>query len=100
MWRSIGIQIEIITDGILFYIARILKVLFLKHRIPQKQKLNAAFISVFTSETGLQKFEDPEMRRKVWSKEAVPLVEWDQVREYLSTLLNLGERIIEQTGHT
>lgn len=39
------------------------------------------------------------MRRKLWSTEAVPLVKWDQVREYLSKLLNSGERIIEQTGH-
>ncbi|KAJ7424018.1 rna-directed dna polymerase from mobile element jockey-like [Pitangus sulphuratus] len=44
--------------------------------------LNAAFASVFTSKTSLQEFQVPEIRRKVWSKEELPLVEKDQVKEY------------------
>ena len=43
--------------------------------------LNAFFASVFT---GLQESRVPETQGKVWSKEGVPLVEEDQVREYLS----------------
>ncbi|KAK4807033.1 hypothetical protein QYF61_000362 [Mycteria americana] len=46
--------------------------------------LNAAFASVFTSKTSLQESQAPEARGKVWSKEDVPLVEEDLVREYLS----------------
>ena len=47
---------------------------------------SAAFASVFISKAGLQENQGPETRRKVWSKEDVPLVEEDQVGEYLSKL--------------
>jgi len=46
--------------------------------------LNASFASVFTSKIGLQESQVPETRGKGWSKEDVPLVKDDQVREYLS----------------
>ncbi|GAB0183275.1 hypothetical protein GRJ2_000792800 [Grus japonensis] len=48
--------------------------------------LNATFTSVFTSKSGLQKSQVPETKGKVWSKDDVPLVEDDQVREYLCKL--------------
>lgn len=51
--------------------------------------LNAAFASSFTSKTGFQEYQAPEIRGKGWSKEDVPLVQQDQVREYL-----------KQSGHT
>lgn len=43
--------------------------------------LNAFFVSLFTRNIGLQESKFPEARQKGWSKEAVLLVEEDQVRE-------------------
>jgi len=44
------------------------------------------FASVFTSKTSLQEWQVPETSRIIWSKEDVPFVEEDQVKEYLSKL--------------
>lgn len=46
--------------------------------------LNPFLASAFTSKTGLQELQVPEAWLKGWGKEDVPLVEEDQVREYLS----------------
>ena len=48
--------------------------------------LNAFFASAFTSKTGLQESQVPATRGKGWIKDDVPLVEEDQVKEYLSKL--------------
>ena len=48
--------------------------------------LDATFASVSTGITGLQESQVSETRGKAWSKEDIPLVEEDQVREYLSKL--------------
>ncbi|GAB0186669.1 hypothetical protein GRJ2_001132200 [Grus japonensis] len=48
--------------------------------------LNAAFASVFTSKTGLQEPQGPEMKGKGCNKEGLSLVEEDQVNEYLRKL--------------
>lgn len=48
--------------------------------------LNALFTSFFASKTDLQKSKALEIKGKVWSKEHLPLVEEDQVREYFSNL--------------
>lgn len=42
--------------------------------------------TVFTSKSVLQKPQVQTSKRKVWSKDDVPLVEEDQVREYLRKL--------------
>lgn len=47
---------------------------------------NVFFAWVFTSKIGLQEFQVPEARLNRWSKEDVPLVEEDQVWQYLSKL--------------
>ncbi|PKU42857.1 rna-directed dna polymerase from mobile element jockey-like [Limosa lapponica baueri] len=52
----------------------------------EAEVLNAFFASVFTSKTNLWESQVPETRRKGWSKEEVPLVDEDPVREYLSKL--------------
>lgn len=41
---------------------------------------------VFPGRLGLQQSKVPEMRGKVWSKDDIPLVEEDQVRENLNKL--------------
>ncbi|KAK4825768.1 hypothetical protein QYF61_002331 [Mycteria americana] len=48
--------------------------------VTKEEVLNAFFASVFASKTGPSGI--PETRGKGWSKEDVPLVEEDQVREY------------------
>lgn len=48
--------------------------------------LNTLFASVFPSKTSLQECQVPEMRGKAWSNDDVPLMEEDQVREYLNKL--------------
>ncbi|GAB0177898.1 mitochondrial enolase superfamily member 1 [Grus japonensis] len=48
--------------------------------------LNAGFLSVFTSKTGLQESQVLETKGKDWSKKDVPLIEEDQIREYLSNM--------------
>jgi len=48
--------------------------------------LNILFASVFTSKISLQETQVPETKGKVCSKEDVPLVEEDEVRQYLSNL--------------
>ena len=50
----------------------------------EAEVLNASFASAFTSKTSLQELQVPVTRAKGWSKEDGPLVEADQVREYLS----------------
>ena len=52
----------------------------------QAEVLNAFFISVLIVKTILQKSKDSEIKQKVRSKEYLPLVEEDQVREYLRKL--------------
>ncbi|GAB0206869.1 mitochondrial enolase superfamily member 1 [Grus japonensis] len=52
----------------------------------KSEVLNAAFASVYSSKTGLQESQVPETKAKGWSKEDLPLVEEDQIREYLSKL--------------
>lgn len=52
--------------------------------LEKAEVLNAAFISAFTSKTGLQKSKAAETRGKVWSNEFFRVVEGDQVREFLS----------------
>lgn len=42
------------------------------------------FASIFTGNIGLQESQASETRRKVWSKEEVPSVDEDQVREHLN----------------
>ncbi|GAB0179504.1 mitochondrial enolase superfamily member 1 [Grus japonensis] len=46
----------------------------------------AFFGSVFPSKMDLQEFQVLEIREKGWRKEYLPLVEEDQVREYLNNL--------------
>jgi len=46
--------------------------------------LHATFSSVFTRKTTLQESQASETRGQVWSKEYLPLVEEDQVREHLN----------------
>jgi len=48
--------------------------------------LNALFASVFTSKTSLQESQVREISGGIWRKEDLPLVDKDQVREYLSKL--------------
>lgn len=48
--------------------------------------LNIFFISVFTSKTNLPESHIPDTKEKGRSKEDVPLMEEEQVREYLSKL--------------
>lgn len=50
-------------------------------RIEKAEVLNAFFASVFTSKASLQEFQAPEIRWKIWSKEDLPLMEEDRVRE-------------------
>lgn len=47
---------------------------------------NAFFASAFASKICLQDFQVPETTGKGWSEEDVPLLEEDQVREYLNKL--------------
>ena len=54
--------------------------------IEQAEVLTAFFVSVFTSKTGLQGSQVPETKGKDWSQKDVPLVEEDQIREYLSNM--------------
>ena len=42
--------------------------------------------AALSSKSGLQEPRVPETKGKIWSKEDVPLVEEDQVREYLGKL--------------
>ena len=46
--------------------------------------LTAAFASVFTGKTDLQQSLAPQTRGRVWSKEDLPRVEEDQVKEHLN----------------
>ncbi|GAB0179181.1 mitochondrial enolase superfamily member 1 [Grus japonensis] len=48
--------------------------------------LNAFFASVCTAKAGPQETHSLEVGEKVWKKEDLPLVEEDQVREYLGKL--------------
>ncbi|GAB0193858.1 mitochondrial enolase superfamily member 1 [Grus japonensis] len=48
--------------------------------------LHAAFASICTSKTSFPESQVPETSGRVWSKEDIPLVEEDQVREYLRKL--------------
>lgn len=50
--------------------------------VEKAELLNAFFTSALTSNTSLQHSQAMETRGK-WSKEVIPLVEEDQVREYL-----------------
>lgn len=43
--------------------------------------LSALFALVFTDKTDLPESEVPEAREKIWSKEPLPIMEEDQVRE-------------------
>lgn len=47
--------------------------------------LKVFFVSVFTSKIVLQESQVPETSKIIWSKEDVPLVEEDEVKEYLGT---------------
>jgi len=46
--------------------------------------INAFLPSSSTSKTSLQESQAPTTREKVWSKEDIPLVEMDQLREYIN----------------
>ena len=46
--------------------------------------LSAFFALVFTGKTDLPESQVPEAREKVWSKEDLPSMEEDQVREHLN----------------
>jgi len=48
--------------------------------------LNAFFASVFTAKAAPQESQSLEVRKKVWRKEDLPLLEEDQVRDHLSEL--------------
>jgi len=48
--------------------------------------LNAFFASIFTAKAGPQESESLGVREETWSKENLPLVEEDRVRENLSKL--------------
>jgi len=48
--------------------------------------LNAFFASVFTDKTNLQQSPAPQTRGELWSKEDLPWVEADQVREHSNKL--------------
>lgn len=50
-----------------------------RHDMEEAEVLNAIFTSVFSSKTCLLKFESPETKGKVWSKEDLSLLEEDQV---------------------
>lgn len=50
------------------------------------EEANGFFASVSTVNTDLQQFQGLETRAKVWSKEDLPSVEDDQVREHLNEL--------------
>ena len=52
----------------------------------EAEVLNTFFASVFSSITGLQESQALEIKGKVWSKEYVPVVEEEQVGEYLNKL--------------
>jgi len=54
--------------------------------VTQVEIPNVTFASVFTNKTSLQELQVPQARGKGWNTEDVPLVEEDQVREYLSKL--------------
>ena len=47
----------------------------------QAEIFSAFFASIFTGKTILQESQVPDTMEKVWSKQDVPLVEEDQVRE-------------------
>ena len=54
--------------------------------IKRVEVLSGFFTLVFSGITCLQESQTPETRGNVWTKEDLPLVEKDQVREYLSKL--------------
>ncbi|KAK4816298.1 LOW QUALITY PROTEIN: hypothetical protein QYF61_014596 [Mycteria americana] len=54
--------------------------------IEKPEVLNAFFVSIFTGKTSLQESQALETSGKVWSKEDLPWVEQDQIREHLNKL--------------
>lgn len=56
------------------------------HNMEKAEVLNGCFASAFYSKTIPQEFQVPETMGKGWSKNNGPLVEKEQVREYLSKL--------------
>ncbi|GAB0183716.1 mitochondrial enolase superfamily member 1 [Grus japonensis] len=54
--------------------------------IEKAKVLSAFFVSAFTSMTGFQQSQVPKTDGKAWSKEDLPSVEEDLVRQYLSKL--------------